>query len=369
MKIAVIATVWFPLSHADVIVTRWVSPFPTDAEYGWTMPRSGIASAYIEQRPANDIGVTFCAANGISVFETVEQALTLGTGQLAVDAVLIIGEHGSYPLNEFRQKLYPRKRFFDEVVKVFRTSGRTVPVFNDKHFSWDFSESREMLETARKLGFPLCGGSSLPHHFLLPGSPLAKDEIAREALGLFYASLEAYGFHSMEFVQSFVEKRGETGVRAVRSLEGPGARDAMASGEVPRDLLLAALACHGYPHEEEIIPFLLERVETLTLFQIEHSDGLRAHYLFLPKFVQNFVAALRLDIGEIRACQVLQGGVNEFFPTFASLNARLDAFFRTGQPPAPPERTHLAGGMLQAALQAIKENGSWVETPQLAIAY
>lgn len=368
MKIAVISTVWHPLSHADVIVTRWVKPFSTDAKYGWTQPGSVIASAYIEQRPSNDSGVGFCSGHRIPLFETIEGALTLGTGELAVDAVLVIGEHGDYPHNEFRQKLYPRKRFFDQITKVFCASGRGVPVFNDKHFSWDFAESCEMLEIAERLGFPLYGGSSLPHHPCSP-QPVAPEGGIGEALGLFFDSLEAYGYHSLEFVQSFLEKRGETGIRAVRALEGTPARDVMASGEVPRDLLLAALVCHGYPHEEGIIPFLFERIENPVLFQIEHEDGLRVHHLFLPKLVQNFVAALRLDTGGIQACQVAQGGVNEFFPTFASLNARVEAFFRTGKVPSNPLRTHLTAGALQASLQALDTPGRWKETPHLKVAY
>ena len=52
-----------------------------------------------------------------------------------MDAVLIIGEHGAYPYNEFGQHLYPRYRFFKEVTRVFREDGRAVPVFNDKSVS------------------------------------------------------------------------------------------------------------------------------------------------------------------------------------------------------------------------------------------
>ena len=52
-----------------------------------------------------------------------------------MDAVLIIGEHGAYPYNEYGQHLYPRYRFFKEVTRVFREDGRAVPVFNDKSVS------------------------------------------------------------------------------------------------------------------------------------------------------------------------------------------------------------------------------------------
>lgn len=372
MKIAVISTVWFPLSHADVIVTRWMKPFPNDAAKGWSHPASTIASAWIEQRPNNDIGVRFCAENGILLTETIEQALTLGTETLAVDGVLLIGEHGDYPRNEFGQKLYPRKRLFDEIVKVFRTSGRAVPVFNDKHFSWDFAECCEMMRVSDELGFCLYGGSSLTHCPCVPSQPVKTGEEIFEALALFYGGPEDYGFHSMEFLQAFLEKRsgGEKGIRAVRCLEGAAALQALSNGEVARDLLLHALACHGYPAEEAIISFVLERTEGAVLFQFEYMDGLRVSHVMLPKFVSNWVASLRLSDGQIRSCEVDCGrGGPDFFGNFAYLNVQLEKLFRTRQPPTPPLRTHLVSGALQAVLQAAKQDGRWMDTPQLSIAY
>jgi len=54
--------------------------------------------------------------------------------KLAVDAVLIIGEHGEYRKNEFGAKKNIRATgFFKQVVDVFRKDGRATPVFNDKH--------------------------------------------------------------------------------------------------------------------------------------------------------------------------------------------------------------------------------------------
>src|SRR5271157_4953245 len=34
------------------------------------------------------------------------------------------------------QTQYPRYEFFQQIVEVFRRSGRCAPVFNDKHLSW-----------------------------------------------------------------------------------------------------------------------------------------------------------------------------------------------------------------------------------------
>ena len=60
-------------------------------------------------------------------------------GRSAVDGVLLIGEHGDYPINAKGQQLYPRRRLFAEIVETFRRSGRSVPVYNDKHFSYSWT--------------------------------------------------------------------------------------------------------------------------------------------------------------------------------------------------------------------------------------
>lgn len=119
-----------------------------------------------------------------------------------------------------------------------------------------------------------------------------------------------------------------------------------------------------------MVPFLLERNDEPILYQIDHRDGLRVTHLLLPKFVTNWIVSLRLGSGEIRACQVEAGREGrDFYRSFAYLNLSLDEYFQTGQPPTSPLRTHLVTGMLQAVLQALPENGQWVQTPNLAIAY
>jgi hypothetical protein len=104
--------------------------------------------------------------------------LRCGGPTLAVDAVLIIGEHGDYARNEKGQILYPRYEFFEQCVKVFEKDGRAVPVFNDKHLSYSFEKAKAMVEASRRLGFPMLAGSSLPVTWRLPAS------ICQSAAGL-----------------------------------------------------------------------------------------------------------------------------------------------------------------------------------------
>ncbi len=371
MKIAVIATVWFPLSHADVVVSRWVEPFLSDARFGWKKPDSTIASVYLEQTPANDIGRDFCAVHGIPVYDSIRGALTGQGGKLAVDAVLLIGEHGDYPMNEFQQKLYPRKRLFDGIVEVFRESGRSVPVFNDKHFSWDFAESCAMFATARELNFPLYGGSSLPHCTIDP-SPAGQVVKPREALALFHGGPESYGFHSMEFLQAILEERAgcETGIESVRAWENDAVAAAVDAGDISRDLLHRALVVHDYADDESTVPYVLSRVEGPVVFQFLHRDGLKVTHLCMPKFVSRWLAVLRREDGTLREFALQEGrGPQEFFSNFARLNVQVENFFRTGIPPTPVLRTHLITGALQSSLQALRAGGAWQKTPHLLISY
>src|SRR5262245_31102216 len=93
-KVAVITTVYRPLSHCDVLVSRWLEPRPRDHEFGWSKARTKIVSMYVAQFPENDMARDVCAKHGIKLFDTVRGALTMGGEKLAVDGVLFVGEHG-----------------------------------------------------------------------------------------------------------------------------------------------------------------------------------------------------------------------------------------------------------------------------------
>ncbi|MBL8856842.1 MAG: hypothetical protein JNK57_23005, partial [Planctomycetaceae bacterium] len=129
---------------------------------GWQQPRVDVASVFIDQFPEGDLARERVKRHDLQLYPTIAEALTLGGDKLAVDGVVVIGEHGDYPLNEKGQRLYPRYEWFKEVVKVFEDSGRAVPVFNDKHLSTTWPRCQEMVEDSRRLDFPFLAGSSLP---------------------------------------------------------------------------------------------------------------------------------------------------------------------------------------------------------------
>lgn len=149
-KIAVVATAYHFLSHAYHICGRFLYGYLKEGKYHY--PDFGIAGMHVEQQKDDDLSRELSRHHGFKLFDSVGKALTLGGNKLAVDGVLLIGEHGDYPYNANGQKLYPRYAMFQKIVEVFRTSGKSVPVFCDKHLSHNRKEAKEMVETARKLG-------------------------------------------------------------------------------------------------------------------------------------------------------------------------------------------------------------------------
>src|SRR5205807_1025416 len=105
----------------------------------------GVNVAVEDQRAlvefAGAIGNSLCRERGgrhptVKLSPTIADALTMGGDKLAVDGVVLVGEHGNYPRNEKGQTKYPRYEFFEQITGVFRSSGKAVPVFSDKHLSW-----------------------------------------------------------------------------------------------------------------------------------------------------------------------------------------------------------------------------------------
>ena len=165
-KIAAIITEYRLRSHADVIVSKYLKGFPTDE--GFFEPRVDIASMYIDQFPAKDTGRQIAAEHGVPIYPSIAKALCLGGGELAVDGVLLIGEHGDYAWNEKEQHLFPRKYFMEQICGVMSTSGRAVPVFNDKHLSYNWHDAKWMYDTAREMNIPLMAGSAAPLTYRKP---------------------------------------------------------------------------------------------------------------------------------------------------------------------------------------------------------
>ena len=128
-----------------------------------------------------------------------------------------------------------------------------MPVFNDKHLSWNWDWAKSMVDTARELGFPLMAGSSLPVTWRIPSVDLPWGAEVDEVVCVGYGGIDSYDFHGLESLQCLAERRrgGETGVvgrpgppRARRSGR-PSAGGSGAEGAAPRELVEACL-CRSF---------------------------------------------------------------------------------------------------------------------------
>jgi len=115
---------------------------------------------HTDQLHGRDIGSELAQKHNVGIYRSIRGALTLvppstghwptaddwRDGELAVDGVLIVGEHGDYPYNERDRRLYPRRHMFEQVCAVLTTSGRSVPVFSDKHLAYNWEDALWMYQ-------------------------------------------------------------------------------------------------------------------------------------------------------------------------------------------------------------------------------
>src|SRR5262245_7588577 len=113
---AIVTTEWRFMSHAWHMGERFLVGYPINGK--WHQPPLEVVAAYVDQTPKGDLSRKRAEEFGFKIYPTIAEALRRGGDKLAVDAVLIIGEHGDYPTNKIGQKLYPRYEFFKQVVEV-----------------------------------------------------------------------------------------------------------------------------------------------------------------------------------------------------------------------------------------------------------
>src|SRR2546426_7722998 len=82
-KIAALSTTYHVRSHSDNFITRFLEGYWINEKY--YPPPCDIVSLYTDQVHSNDISRRLSAAYGFKIHSTIGDALTLGTGKLAVD--------------------------------------------------------------------------------------------------------------------------------------------------------------------------------------------------------------------------------------------------------------------------------------------
>ena len=378
-KIAIITTVWRYLSHAQHIGDRFLVGYPHNGL--WHRPNMDAVSLYVDQKSDDDQSTSRAREFGFTVYPTIAEALRCGGDKLAVDAVIIIGEHGDYPRNEKGQILYPRFEFFQQVVDVFQQDGRAVPVFNDKHLSYSMTKARKMVAASKRLRFPMLAGSSLPITWRLPEVELPLDCEIEEALMVGVGSSDPMDYHALEAMQCMVERRrgGENGVKAVQLLEGDDVWKAGEDGRWSKQLLSAAISRSDLIMGDTLVDarpqdlvgsgVLRQIVKKPSAYLIERNDGLRTTLLMLNGAVGDFTFAARLkEFEDLVSTQF-------YLPTVpnvtysACLAAKIEEMIETGKAPYPVERTLIVSGMLESCLESRINNHQRLTTPHLGVRY
>jgi hypothetical protein len=371
-KVAAVVTAYHRWSHADVIVGKILEGYRHD---GKSFPDLTLAALYVDQFPLNDLSRGLAKKHRFPIFASIEGALTCGSKDLAVDGVLIIGEHGTYPTNAHGQILYPRRRLFEESARVFERCKRSVPVFIDKHLSATWADAKWIYDRSRELFVPLLAGSSVPLTWRRPPLQLGRGCELSAAVQLGYGPFEGYGFHALEGLQCMAERRrgGETGVRAVQCLRGPAMWEALDRQPWSRPLLEAALE-RVPAHAAGDYRALTARDDSAGVMLLEYRDGLRAAVAVLNGWVYEgdggpFIFAARLKGRERPAVMQFYQQLVDPFGHFIYLVKAIESLVRTGHAPYPVERTLLTTGILDAVMTSRAEKGRRVETPHLAIRY
>ncbi|MDA0335423.1 MAG: hypothetical protein O2782_09680 [bacterium] len=381
-RIAALVSIYRKHAHAQHIVDRFLEG------YGWNgahhRPEMDVVSMYVDQVGDDDVSAERAARHaGLTLYPTIAECLTLGGSDLAVDGVLIIAEHGDYAVNDKGQTLWPRYEFFKQMESVFRTCGRSVPVFNDKHLSWNWDWALEMYQASRELNFPFMAGSSLPVTWRVPDVEMPEDARIEEALCVGVSWIDGGDFHAFETVQAMVERRrgGETGVKWVQGYRGEAFWRAHAEGLWSRELFETCLSrshtlTSARPGFNDVFPTIDEMKSLMKdpwAYVYEHVDGLRCCVIAGNGLVGDFNFAARLKGRQ----QPLSTNIYLPMPSppgtlasfFSPLTHNIEQMFHTGRETYPIERTLLTTGLTEAGVTSLHRDGVRIDTPHLDIKY
>ena len=374
LPVAAVVTQYWEYSHADVILGKILEGWQ---QLGGPGPDLEVVSVYVDQFPDNDLSRMLAKKHGFRIARTIDEAVTMGKKTVPVAGVLSIGEHGDYPFTpDTQQHMYPRRRFFDEIVAAMCRCNQFVPLFNDKHLGYRWQDARHMVDTARRYRIPFMAGSSLPVTWRYPARDLPAGSPIERALVVGHHTSEAYLFHAIEALQCIVERRrgGETGVTAVTALRGEQIREAEKRGDWSRPLLRAALRALDAPTKN-----LDQRIANprTVFFLIEYRDGLKATAAMIPdatgpnppKYSCQLAVACQIQHqSEPFACWMKTPGIP--FPHFSELLQGIEHMIRTKKPAYPVERTLLTTGILDRLMHSMHpQKGKRLLSPELAIRY
>lgn len=348
-------------------------------------PGVDLVSMYVDQHPDGDMSKAVSEQFKIPIADSITDAISNANG-LTCDAVLLIGEHGTYPLNARGQVMYPRHQFLKECVDVFERFGNSVPVFNDKHLSYQWFKASQMYQWSRKYRFQLMAGSSVPLAQqitplnLKPGSPIA------ESVSVHGGGIESYDFHALEVLQSIVESRrgAETGVATVQLLERSAARGKLRDQTNTMKLAVEAMtaekraAFHPRTWPGRETPSIGKSVPTTPseiLANLNHAifigykDGTTATVLAVGDDANrwNFACDIAGEPQSLSTAYYNGPWGNRCL--FKALSHSIQQFFISGRPVYPVERTLLVNAIIEGSLISKQRGGLPTEARFLEIKY
>jgi len=378
LKLAGVVTAYRKYLHPQHVIDRFIEG------YGWGgvyhKPAMDVVSLYVDQHGEGDVFQERADRHhGMKLCASIEEALTLGTGKLAVDGVVVVAEHGVYPLSTNGIMMRPHYEFFEAITNVFRKSGRSVPYFNDKELSWKWEWSKKMVDVSHELGFPLQGGSSLAVTWRIPSVEFPLGAVTKEAISIGYGGMTSYDFHGLETLQCMVERRkgGESGVEWVETFQGDAFWKAHEQGLWSSALFRAALSRSStvapasatftdmFPNLEQLKMLVKKPVA----YHYRHRDGLMSTMMLMDGLVRDFTFAAQIE-GQAKPFSTqmylpMPDGRTTLASFFSPLVHNAEQMFLTGKAQYPVERSLLTSGLLVAGVDSAAQ-GKRLETPHLA---
>jgi len=378
-RLAAVVTAYKNLLHGQHVVDRFLEG------YGWNgtfhHPAMDVVSLYVDQKGPGDLSVERSERHPMmKVYDSIAETVTCGTSKLAVDGVIVVGEHGTYPLTDTGIMKHPHYEFFEQIVKVYRDSGKAVPYFNDKELSYRFDWSKAMVDTSHELGFPLQGGSSLAVTWRIPSVEFPTGAVVKEAVSVGYGGMASYDFHGLETIQCMVERRkgGESGVEWIQAYRGESFWKAYTDGVWSDALMKSALTRSSTltpadPNFTQMYPTLeqmKELVKDPVAYNYQHRDGLRCTMLLMNGLVRDFTFAADIE-GHAKPFSTqmylpMPDGRTTLASFFTPLVHNAEVMFETGRAQYPIERTLLTSGLLIAGVDSAHQGFKRIETPELA---
>lgn len=365
LPVAAVVTTYYKNSHADVILGKILEGW---RQQGGPGPDLELVSLYTDQLHKADLSRGLAEKYGFHIAQTIDEAVTLGQDKLPVAGVLSVGEHGDYPRSENGQRQYPRRRFLDEIVAAMQRCGEYVPIFSDKHLSWNWRDAKHMVDLTRQHEIPFMAGSSLPVCWRYPAQELPLGSDIKDAMLVGYGDLEAYGFHGLEALQCVLERRrgGETGVAAVTALSGDQIWQAEKENLWDRRLLQSAMAT--FDGSSERLEERLNRKKSV-FYMIEYRDGLRATMAMLNGVSNQYALACHLRDQALPFACWFRLEEKHPFGHFEHLLRGVEHMIHTHHAAYPVERTLLTTGVLHKAMNSMHQGGARLETPELNFCY